>query len=81
VIRKTARRARQHHWCDGCRRYIQPGELYLECWASPNHHDLANPKWWRLAKCEPCAATHLDDHLIIRRDLIGPKAATEVRCR
>jgi hypothetical protein len=57
--RTTVRRGRKPRRCDtGTDRCstISPGELYLEHVAAPNHTDLGNQRWWRMAECGGCAA-------------------------
>lgn len=56
-IRTTPRIARKPHGCERCFRQIQPGERYAEHVAAPNHTDLGNTGWWRLAECAPCCAS------------------------
>lgn len=57
MIRNTERRSRKFRRCDRCKVAIQIGDRYLECVASPDHDDLGNTDWWRLAECESCAIT------------------------
>lgn len=67
MIRTTARRARQHHRCEGyCHRPITPGEVYIEHVVLPNHDVL--PAWWRFAECCHCATAANRGHLIDDRE-------------
>jgi len=59
VIRTTIRRSAKDRGCDGCwpqggRSRIRKGDLYIEEVATPNHDDLGNLHWWRLAICAQC---------------------------
>lgn len=57
MIRTTARTSRRWRRCtNGCP--IEAGERYLEHVASPNHGDLGNYDWWRMAECAACAARY-----------------------
>lgn len=60
MIRTTHRIARKAHTCGrlGCKRRINPGELYLYHVASPDHDDLQNSGWWRSKECRDCATVH-----------------------
>jgi hypothetical protein len=53
--RMTVRKAKKVHYCSRCHAKIEPGTRYLEHVASPDHDDLGNEGWWRLAECIPCA--------------------------
>lgn len=56
MIRSTPhRRSRRVRRCTTCTGRIPAGSPYLELVASPNHEDLGNQSWWRLAECKPCA--------------------------
>jgi hypothetical protein len=55
MTRTTPRKARRLRRCDGCKGQIIPGSRYLEHVASPDHEDLGNVTWWRLAECGECA--------------------------
>jgi hypothetical protein len=69
MIRTTARVARKAHRCTHyCGNHIQSGDTYLEVVASPDHGDLSNPGWWRLAECAPCATRGSRGHLIEARN-------------
>lgn len=62
--RTTRRVARKVHRCSrGCDP-IQPGDVYLEHVCSPDHDDLGNTTWWRVAECAPCARQVGRGHLI-----------------
>lgn len=53
--RATVRRARKLRQCDVCRRpTIHPGEHYVEHVVAPDHNDLGNEHWWRMAECSAC---------------------------
>lgn len=57
MIRTTSRIARKSHPCTYRGSYpfghcqIKPGDRYLEVVASPEHGDLGNQGWWRMAEC------------------------------
>lgn len=57
MIASLARTARKPHTCSRCHTQIRPGTRYLSTVASPNHDDLGNTGWWRIAECAACAAT------------------------
>jgi hypothetical protein len=57
VIATQSRTARKPHTCSRCHTQIQPGTRYLAAAASPNHDDLGNEGWWRIAECATCAKT------------------------
>lgn len=58
MIRTTPRIARKPHPCTYRGSYpfahcqIRPGDRYLEIVASPEHGDLGNQGWWRMAECD-----------------------------
>jgi uroporphyrinogen-III decarboxylase len=58
MTRVVARTARVQHVCDGCRRFIEEGERYLEHVAAPGHDLLGNTHWWRTAECADCATRY-----------------------
>lgn len=62
--RITTRRAIKTHKCGPCHRDIEPGEVYLENVISPEHDDLGNPGWWRMAECAGCATRYGRGHLV-----------------
>lgn len=65
--RTTRRRARIRRRCDMCPtpwRWIEPGDQYLEYVASPDHDDLGNLRWVRLAECAGCATAYGRGHLV-----------------
>lgn len=55
MVRVTRRVAKKARTCAACLDRIEPGEVYLEQVASPNHGDLGNHGWQRLAECAICA--------------------------
>jgi hypothetical protein len=57
VITTCARTARKPHTCNRCRTRIPAGARYLVHVASPDHDDLGNTGWWRLAECAACATS------------------------
>jgi hypothetical protein len=62
--RTTIRRAKAPKLCSGHRtgagaydmgnRAIQPGQLYAEHVASPDHDGMGNQRWWRMIECSDC---------------------------
>jgi len=75
MIRTTPRTARRAHPCQhrgsyplaNCR--IQPGDRYLELVASPEHGDLGNQGWWRMAECAVHAEFHGRGELLAREQV------------
>lgn len=59
MIRRTLRTARKPRTC-ACGERVYPGDPYWECVASPDHGDLGNTSWWRLAECTKCADRKVD---------------------
>jgi hypothetical protein len=56
----TRRVARKSHFCEWCwdtqgARHIRRGDVYLEHVITPNHDDVGNDNWWRVAECSSCA--------------------------
>lgn len=48
------RRAARTHRCE-CGHLIRIGERYLRHVLTPNHPEVGNVGWWRLAECSECA--------------------------
>lgn len=57
MVRVTSRTAAKLHEC-GCGRWIRRGDRYVELVASPDHGDLGNTGWWRIAECSECATRY-----------------------
>jgi hypothetical protein len=55
MLRAAIRQARTSRRCERCRRWIYPGDHYLESVISPDHSDVGNTSWWRMGECRQCA--------------------------
>lgn len=70
MIRTTPRTARKPHRCQSDAEHrIRPGERYLEHVAAPQHGDLGNDHWWRLAECADCARRYDRGELLDREQV------------
>ena len=61
MMRQTLRRSRRSRRCETgshCCVPIQPGDQYIEMVASPDHGDIGNVGWWRIAECIGCATLY-----------------------